>query len=71
MRIFSLVEDGEICMVLVGRFYTLGNTFWWEENLVEIKFGGIRGNLIWRLQRNVNFGENLIWRTENIYSGGN
>ena len=29
---------------------------------METKFGGIGGNLIWGTQRNVNFGENLIWR---------
>ena len=26
------------------------------------KFGGIGGNLTWWMQRNANFGENLIWR---------
>ena len=36
-----------------------------EENLVETKFGGIGGNLIWWMQRNINFGGNLIWRMDN------
>ena len=39
-----------------------------EENLAETKFGGIGGgNLIWRMDKNVNFGRNLIWR---IYLNG-
>ena len=39
---------------------------------METKFGGIGGNLIWRMQRNVNFDGNLIWQmAENIYFGGN
>ena len=29
---------------------------------METKFGGIGGNLTWRMQGNVNFGGNLIWR---------
>ena len=41
---------------LPGRI-TLG-----EEILAGRKFDGIGGNLIWRMQRNVNFGGNLIWR---------
>ena len=40
--------------------------------MVETKFGGIGGNLIWRMQKNVNFGGNLIWRMqENVNFGGN
>ena len=35
---------------------------------METKFGGIGGNQIWWMQRNVNFGENLIWQVaENIF----
>ena len=37
---------------------------------METKFGVIGGNLIWRMQRNVNFGGNLIWRKFNLADGG-
>ena len=47
-----------------------------EEILAGRKFGGnkicgIGGNLIWRMQRNVNFGGNLIggWRKTYILAG--
>ena len=63
----------ELCIVPIYTLEnTLGEEILREENLVETKFGGIGGNLIWRMQRNVNFGGNLIWRmAENIYFGGN
>ena len=39
---------------------------------METKVGGIGGNLIWRMQKNVNFGGNLIWRMqENVNFCGN
>ena len=36
--------------------FTLG-----EEILAGRKFGGIGGNLIWRMQQNCKFGGNLVW----------
>ena len=35
--------------------------------MVETKFGGIGGNLIWQMANIFKFGENSIWRIANIF----
>ena len=40
----------------------LGEKFWREENLVETKFDGNGGNLVWRMVENLFFGGNQIWQ---------
>ena len=43
-----------------------------EEILAGRKFGGNKIWRNWRMQKNVNFGRNLIWRMqENVNFGGN
>ena len=38
--------------------------------MAETKFGGIGGNLIWRMANINKFGGNLIWRIANIFKFG-